>query len=442
MTCALGLTYLWRAVSAPASAPASAHVSSGSGADTRWLGVDHWAFLPQPGPWVFAALAVLAGAAVARWPGRARAAVVAFGALLDRAPAARPGVAALSVPVFWLASSRQENLDGSLLQQKFAAALASGHAFVTHDEMLELYLHCRLWELLRDTWGWDVAQTYRLTSCLAGGVAVYLALGLRRRFPAGRWPLVVAGLFAGGWVLVFFGDVENYTLTNVLVLGYLTAGLRYLDRPGARLWPVAVTLGTAVLFHLEALDLAPSLLVLAYLAWRRGARADAVAALLAAPLLLAGALYWFNGHGLPIDNLLTHSQAGANGGHYGAMLAPPSAHYLWAQLQLLLLLAPAVVLLPSLLGRAARPRDRYARFLGVAAVGPLLMVVLWKAQLGQYADWDLYAIVAQPVALFVFSALAAQPRIDRQAPWLVAALTLMATQALSWVAQHQVPPVG
>src|SRR5205807_1009385 len=113
----------------------------------------------------------------------------------------------------------------------------------------ELYLHSRLWEMLNSAWGWDVAQTYRVVSCLAGGVAVYLGLGLIRRFPAPRWPFVVLGLFAGGWVLIFFGDVENYTLTNVVVLAYLGAALRFLDEErhitekDGRLWPVGVILG-------------------------------------------------------------------------------------------------------------------------------------------------------------------------------------------------------
>jgi hypothetical protein len=105
--------------------------------------------------------------------------------------AGRALVSAAAVALFWLARSREENLDGSLLQQKFVAA-ASGASAVTHDEMLELYLHLQLWTLAHAAWGWDVAHTYRAVSCLAGGAAVYLGLGLLHRFPPSRWPLVVA----------------------------------------------------------------------------------------------------------------------------------------------------------------------------------------------------------------------------------------------------------
>jgi len=432
---------------------------------TSWLGMDRWAFLGRPWALFFVALAVLAGVVMARWPMQVRRAALAGREALDRTWV-RVALAAASVAPFWFARNHQENLDGSLLQQKIAAGVAANGSFATHDEMLELYLHSRLWDLMNSAWGWDVAHTYRVVSCLGGGVAVYLALGLIRRFPATRWPFVVLGLFAGGWVLIFFGDVENYTLTNVVVLAYLGAALRFLDEgrsvggepdrrdgpgdgfldgrrhPGAkdaRLWPVGVILGVGTLCHLETLVLAPSLLVLLRVAYRRGRRLDAVLAAGAGPVLLAAALWFFDHHGLPISNLATHSQISAQGGHFGSFLSPPSPDYVWLQLQLLVLLAPAVMLLPALLVGDSRPRGPYSLFLGVAAAGPILLVLLWRAQLGEYEDWNLYAIAAPPLGLFVFGALAMQRRIGRQAPWLVAALVLMASQSLAWVLEHHLP---
>jgi uncharacterized membrane protein YphA (DoxX/SURF4 family) len=144
------------------------------------------------------------------------------------------------------------------------------------------------------------------------------------------------------------GDVENYTVTNALVLGYLAAALRFLDTERARLWPVAALLAAAVLFHLEALILGPSLLVLAATTRRRSGR-DALGSVALVPTVLGLALWWFNDHGLPIGELLTHSQISADGGNWEAFMARPDLGYLWRQLQLLLLPAPTVVLLPALL---------------------------------------------------------------------------------------------
>jgi hypothetical protein len=400
--------------------------------------LDRWAGLGLGWRWVFPGLGLVAGLIVARWPGACRRLAGRVGTAVRRPPV-RLAVALASVPMFWLASNRQPNPDGSLFEQKFVAAAGHTGAFTTYDELLELYLHSRLWAVVHPVWGWDVATTYRVVSCVAGGVAVFVGLGLARRFPPTRGPLVVAGLFAGGWVLVFFGDVENYTLTNVVVLGYLVAALRFLDDEQSPLWPVGVLLGTAVTFHLQALTLGPSLLVLAGIAVRRNRRRDAVATLAAVPLLLAAVVGWLAVHGLPSSGLAT-SQITAGGGHWSRFVAPADGRYFWLQLQLLVLLAPAVLLVPVLLvrGMAAVGRARMV-FLAVAAAGPLLMMALWRAQLGAYDDWNLYAIVAQPVGLVVFVGLAGQPRLARQAPWLTALIVLAATQAGAWIGSHTIP---
>jgi hypothetical protein len=434
-TVALGALYLWRGVVRPVPLDANRYPRA-----TAWLGLDRWAFLHAPWPWVFLVVAAVVGGAVARWPGWFRRAALLGTVALERI-VARLVVSVVATAVFWALSSNHLNPDGIAFQRKFSDAAAAGQSFATHDELLELYGHFQLWRLTHWAWGWDVAQTYRATSCLAGGVAVLLALGLYRRFAPTRWPLVVAGLFAGGWVLVFFGDVENYSVTNLLVTAYLVAALGFLARDDARLWPVGCLLGVGALFHVETLALAPSLLVLALVACRRGRTSDALVALAAVPLLLIAALWWFDNHGLPLASL-DGSHVSADGGNWARVLAPLSAEYFWLQLQLLLLLAPAVVLLPVLLCKGAYPRGRYALFLGSAAAGPLVLVAVWRAQLGQYDDWNLFAIAAPPLALLVWGALAGQARLGRQAPWLAAALVLMVTQTLAWVLEHQGPLSG
>jgi hypothetical protein len=421
-TSALGLLYLWRGLT-----------EHGTAESTTWLGLDRWAFAGRPWPVVLAAAAVAAGLGVHARPDVARRLATITGAALDRR-SVRIATAAAATLAFWLVNNRYENSDGSMLQEKFAGAGPSG--FVTPDEMLELYVHWRLWNVLHGLWGWDVAQTYRLVSALAGGAAVLIVLGFVRRFPASRRFALVAGLFAGGWVLVFFGDVEDYSVTNALVLGYLVAALRFLDDDEAALWPVGVLLGVATLFHLEALVLTPSLLVLARIASRRGHRRDAVLAVTAVPVLVLAGFLFFLGNGFTLDDVVLHSQISADGGEWSRYFAPADASYFWRQFQLLLLLAPTVVLLPAALAVRRLRSDVHAIFLAAAAVGALLMVVLWRAQLGQYGDWNLYAVAAQPIALLVLTRLGVGDRMRGNAAWLAAFLVLAATQAGAWVAEH------
>ena len=403
--CLLGGLYLWRGLAVPH--PVAGQPEAGL---TTWFGVDRWAVVGRGWSVVVASLAAAVALAVWRWPTRLGHLAADAVAALDRLPV-RLLVAAASVGVFWLLSDRTENLDGALLQAKFEAA---PNGFATHDELLELYLHSRLWAGLHALWGWDVAQTYRLVSCLAGGVALLLAFRIARRFED---PLLVLGLLAGGgWVLVFFGDVENYTLVAVVALGYLAGALRVLDEPDAPVWPLGLLLGLGALCHLEMLVLAPSLLVLT----RRWYD------LLPAPVVLGLGLWWFDRHGLPIAQLLHGSQISAQGGDWSRFLLPDGGTGWWLQLQLLLLLAPAVVLLP-----VCRFVGRRSLFLGVAAAGAMLMVVVWRAQLGVFDDWNLYAIAAPPLVLLVASGL------RRPHPAWTSALVVLATsEALAWVIEN------
>ncbi|MEU7811071.1 hypothetical protein [Pseudonocardia sp. NPDC049154] len=413
--CLLGGLYLWRGLAVPH--PVAGQPEAGL---TTWFGVDRWAFVGRGWAITSASFAASAGVAVWRWPERARTLAADVTAAVGRRTT-RLIAAVVSVGLFWLLSDRTENLDGSLLQGKFEA---SPGGFVTHDEMLELFLHSRLWAGLHELWSWDVAQTYRLVSCLAGGVAVLIALRIARRFDQ---PLQALGLLAaGGWVMVFFGDVENYTLTAVVALGYLAAALRFLDDEEAPLWPLGLLLGLGVLCHLETLVLGPSLLVLIVIAVRRGRRLDAGLALAAVPAVLGLGLWWFDRHGLPISQLVSGSQISAQGGDWSRFLFPDGAMGWWLQLQLVLLLAPAVVLLP-----ACRFADVRSVFLAVASAGALLMVVVWRAQLGVFDDWNLYAIAAPPLILLVVSGLR---RVN--APWMTAFVVLAGTQAVAWVLEN------
>jgi hypothetical protein len=57
-------------------------------------------------------------------------------------------------------------------------------------------------------------------------------------------------------------------------------------------------------------------------------------------------------------------------------------------------------------------------------------------------DWDLYALVAQPLGLLVLGGLALQPRLRARAPWMAVLVVLAATHTASWIAEHHAPLTG
>jgi hypothetical protein len=70
-----------------------------------------------------------------------------LGPLVDRRAVRLAAVSASSIG-FWILSTTRQKPDGSLLQQKFAAA--APHLFVTPGEVLGLHPHSKLWLLLHE----------------------------------------------------------------------------------------------------------------------------------------------------------------------------------------------------------------------------------------------------------------------------------------------------
>jgi hypothetical protein len=354
-------------------------------------------------------------------------------------------LAVAAVVIFWAARTEHINPDGLAFQAKFEHAVPTAGVFATYDEILEFVVHSRAWAWAHAWRGWDVAEVYRVLSVAAGGVFIWLLIGYAR-LVAPRRPAVFAALVcAGGFVQLFFGDVENYTLTAVLVMAYFLASERYLQAKTSILWPT-VALAVAAMFHLLAGFLAPSLLYLWGVAWRRGEARAVARASLAAVVVFAttAALCEWHWH-LPLSAFWS-SHAAGNGGHYGTVLSAPTPAHVWAQLNVLLLLCPAVVLAAPLAfaSRAAsatdvRPavaRDR-RRHLAIASGVMLLFVFIWTPSLGPLEDWNLFANAAVPLSLFLWTeaagALRAAPRL--RTPVAVVAC-LAALHTLAWIGNN------
>ena len=192
--------------------------------------------------------------------------------------------ATLSWPVFWGLRTNWLNADGNMLTPKLEADVPRLGAHLTHDELLELFLHSRVWHYTHEWWGWSVVVAYQVVSCTAGALFIYALVRLARRLaPAAPW-LFVAGVLAGGYMQLFFGDVENYTVTAAIVAFYTLAALRFLAGE-VPLWVPAATLAIAACFHLESAWLWPSALYLAVVSYT-AAEGDASEAIVAAALAL------------------------------------------------------------------------------------------------------------------------------------------------------------
>ena len=305
-------------------------------------------------------------------------------------------LAVLAALVFFKLRSFFINEDGLVFQEKFETDVPAIGAHVTHDEMWELYLHSRFWDHAQRLWGWSVPMSYQVLSSLAGGIFVFLLLLSQYRRDSGF--LFVAGILAGGYMQLFFGDVENYTLTSVLIFAYLWAGILFLEEEITVVWPSGL-LALAMMFHLLSGWLLPSLLYLYWLALKRKAHKTASIGLFLSALIVAGTLMFFHFNGLPIEDLFNNSNISAQGGSIVEMLSEPSLNLYWQLTNLLFLLFPALLFFVPLLLYGRIRLTPTNTFLLIATVFMLIFMAVWKPGLGVYGDWNLFAPSSIPLAI-------------------------------------------
>ena len=370
----------------------------------------------------FVSRADLFGIDELRWVGPARYALcagvvlmaaLALGSTTARVPVDHPAVAAvtaaLSFPVFFLLRTNFLNSDGNMLAPKIETGVSLVGAHLTHDELLELFLHSRVWYYTHRWWGWSVVLSYQVVSCLAGAVFLYGVIRLARRVSPGAPWLFVAGALAGGYMQLFFGDIENYTVTAALAIFYVLAACRFLAGE-VGVWLPTVVLAVATCFHLEAGWLMPSLLYLfAKSRDRRGDLREVRTSAALGAAILAATLVYFHFHGLPLRQFVS-SHAGHALRMNGVFAVGVPLHYYVEQLNLLLLLCPAVGMLLPLAVWHRHDRDEPTTFLAVSAGSLLLFQAIWKAQLGVYEDWNLYAIGGMLTSLYIWRGVSAAAR--------------------------------
>lgn len=341
------------------------------------------------------------------------------------------GIALLGSIIFFLFRSHFLNADGEDFAQKFEVDIHLKGAHITHDEIFELYIHSRFWFYTNRWFGWDVPFSYQVLSCIAGGVFIYILLHFARNITKTKTFGLFLIVISGGYMQLFFGDVENYSLTAVLILAYLFASYKYIHNKCSLLVPSSL-LALALMFHLLSGFLMPSLLYLYFLALKEKKYKDISLSFLISLLIVAVTLIYFHYHNLPIQNLLSNSHASGRGGHYAEYLVKPSLHYYGGILSLILLLAPILLFFP--LGMLKKTTfDPINIFLAIASLSMIGYMLIWKAGLGIYQDWNLFANVAIPISVFVAKNAIDTKNLKGRNSLLASILLLFFVQSFSWI---------
>jgi hypothetical protein len=349
-------------------------------------------------------------------------------------------VAGAFVALFWLFRSQFLNPDGRLLTVKIPRDVPLRGAHVKHDEMLELYLHSRFWYYTNGRLGWSVVKSYQVLSVLAGGAAVFLLLVLSRLLQPRHSLTLFCLIISGGFMQLFFGDVENYTLMSALVVLYLLLAHFFLNGKVSLVIPSAA-LAVAICFHAGAGWLLPSLLYLYVRALRRRHYGAVAAALATSVFIVVGTLAAFHFSGLlPIRGLLSSHMLG-DGRGFAGMLAPLSLEYYWQLLNLLFLLFPSILVFVPLIAYGRMDRSPWGVFLCIAAASMLVYMAVWRAGLGVYYDWNLFAPGIIPLALLCFHNLLRNEKLAHARLIWLGVLALSMLHSYSWIiSNHSFQP--
>jgi hypothetical protein len=338
----------------------------------------------------------------------------------------------------WFLGLRNQfiNPDGLAFSAKFHADVPVRGALVTHDEMLELYLHSRFWHYTSRAFGWTVEYSYQFLSSVAGAIFVVLllafgwvALGER------RWLLLVVGVASAGFMQLFFGDVENYTLVTALILVYLLTGYLYLEGRLPLVVPSGV-LAVAVTFHLLAAFLLLSLAYLHVLALRRRQLLSVALAAMTLVAIPLAVVVWFHYHGLPFETIRTSNAFGQAGKLQ--RFAAPSLDYHAQIVSLLFLLFPPVLCLVALVAYRRVALTPFNVFMALAVVVLVGYVFTWRADLGVYNDWNLYAPAALPLAVLFWFNFARADGLLNKAGIAAALILTSGVHSYAWIIRNHV----
>ena len=303
--------------------------------------------------------------------------------------------------LFWLLRHRIHFLgDG----YQILSHLAGGNpAYIKKTELGEAYLHYGLASLLGQ--GREAARlSYQLVSVFAGiGTVAAVLLAASRLFRSGRDRLLFAsGLLTGGYMLLFFGYVENYSLLMLAIISFALIGVLAARGLTSR-WLIVPPLVAALVLHVIGIVLLPAALYL-LLADTRLASAPRKLRAAAAAILVAGGgvlfyhlyttNYFFRYAFVPLVPIEITTE--------GYTLF--SLNHVLDYLNLMILLLPALPLL--IVTCFITPRRIFAnrdyRFLSVLLFTAMSVAFVLDPKLGMPRDWDLFSFLGVPLALLFY----------------------------------------
>lgn len=255
---------------------------------------------------------------------------------------------------------------------------------------------------------------YAVVSAVSGATSIFFVSRIARLlYDDPRIRLLMIGLFlTGGWILLFFGYVENYPILWPFMTGYIFYALRYLSGRGTIIPPVLLIL-IATALHLQAVFFLPSLLPLLF---ARGAgerlwqKRQHLLIMLGAAILCGGTaliIYYYQ----TVLEFRIHFLSPFSGRPARPDYAMFSPKHIGDILNYFTLLIPLWLVLVLLGWRKLRHAvcDKTGYFLVTLTGCGLLFLLIIDPKFGMARDWDLYALAGLGPLLILLRAESFSP---------------------------------
>ncbi len=270
-------------------------------------------------------------------------------------------------------------------------------------------------------------KTYRSIAIIAGVLASIFTLLLVRRLPFTHLQrfLFVLGMLTGGYMLMFFGHVENYSLLVAVVLIYSLAGYLVAINRLSAFWLIPILI-LALVLHLIAVALVPSFLLLLIRKNEIFQRIREMVRARRLPMIAGAVIVGVIFYHLIQQNVLFLQFAllpviPDRFAVEGEWLFSPK--HLVDILNLIILLSPmSLLLLVRPWGKKEPGTSEHSTlYLRALVLGTLGMVFVMRSGIGMPRDWDLFAIAGPPLVL---ATLATLFRWGGQKKWLLPVIGL------------------
>ncbi len=330
------------------------------------------------------------------------------------------------------------------------ASLATEHATALKmREIGESLAHIWLEDMLPAGDVGAALLSYQIVSILSGLVFVATTVIISTRlFPRNiTRMLFVLGVCSGGYMLLYFGYVENYSLFVTAVGIYTMVGI-LAAKGRVRPWLILLPAAAAIFFHILGVVLLPSAAYLILSStrvggkWRRSFRRTKALIVGLACVVLAVVFhhyyttsYFFRFALVPVvsDKFTVE----------GYTLF--SSKHLLDYLSLNLLLLPGLPIMASaawLLRHRSIIREPWFKFSAVLILSVLGAAFVFDPRLGMPRDWDLFAFSGVPVAVaFYYLLLSQTTKATLRRNAVVLSITLGALSLFPRVYAQNVPEI-